>query len=383
MAGMNIKKIVFNLVALCLSVILSLILFFGLLETYLRFKAHRNYDRTIRFSKDIFTHDAARKGYRLLPDRQYLWKGREFSYLIKSNSKGFRDREFSFEIPSGKKRIIVLGDSFTFGHGVENDEAYPKVLERQLAARGPFEVINAGIPANSLSDYIRLVKELSGSYRADIVMMGLHGGDISESIDEERKAHSGASKPGTATADVKEQPKVVRHFFIELKDYLRYRMLSYGFIVDKIKRNKKLSGIALKLKIINTCDTTCALNDEFSDPASLSFLSNSLDEYVRIARGQGMVSVLFFIPDKWYVAPKRFYSDTEERLGAINNILKKMCAEKGIVFLDPGTALKNYPDASTDLYYDYDYHFNRKGNDVFGKSLYAALAESGLLDNKR
>lgn len=43
--------------------------------------------------------------------------------------------------------VLVLGDSFAHGIGVEDDEALPSMLARGLAARGrPAHVLNGGVP---------------------------------------------------------------------------------------------------------------------------------------------------------------------------------------------------------------------------------------------
>src|SRR5690242_853143 len=57
----------------------------------------------------------------------------EFTTKIRINSLGFRDREFDIA-RSKVPRIVALGDSMTWGWGVEQDAAWPKVLEHTLAA---------------------------------------------------------------------------------------------------------------------------------------------------------------------------------------------------------------------------------------------------------
>ncbi len=62
--------------------------------------------------------------------------------FIKINDQGFRNnRNFDLQVPKGKKRIICSGDSFTFGHGVSNDEVWCELLTR---IDGRLEAINMG-----------------------------------------------------------------------------------------------------------------------------------------------------------------------------------------------------------------------------------------------
>ena len=41
------------------------------------------------------------------------------------NRDGLRDRRHAAETPEGVERIVFLGDSVTFGHGIDSSEAYP------------------------------------------------------------------------------------------------------------------------------------------------------------------------------------------------------------------------------------------------------------------
>ena len=66
------------------------------------------------------------------------------SYHI--NSRGFRDDDPQRDIPADARRIMVIGDSFTFGPSVDVEQTYPAQLEQALARRGvSAEVINCGV----------------------------------------------------------------------------------------------------------------------------------------------------------------------------------------------------------------------------------------------
>ncbi|NIM92994.1 MAG: hypothetical protein GTO18_04695 [Anaerolineales bacterium] len=92
------------------------------------------------------------------------------------NSLGLRDREYSSPKPSETKRILILGDSFTFGMGVGNEDAiFPEILERQLNEL-PFtqvsvEVLNGGLPGSMTDDWVSLLEELSPSFDPDLVLI--------------------------------------------------------------------------------------------------------------------------------------------------------------------------------------------------------------------
>ena len=46
-----------------------------------------------------------------------------WGHLLKNNQLGFREREFDIPKPPGAFRVMVLGDSFTWGAGLSTEEA--------------------------------------------------------------------------------------------------------------------------------------------------------------------------------------------------------------------------------------------------------------------
>lgn len=59
--------------------------------------------------------------------------------------------------------IAIVGDSFVFGSGVEEDEAFPAVLARRLGDRS---VYNLGLPGTSLPEYLAVLRALPPMGRA-------------------------------------------------------------------------------------------------------------------------------------------------------------------------------------------------------------------------
>jgi hypothetical protein len=82
--------------------------------------------------------------YRLRPGATgYMTPEKELLYRI--NAQGFRDRERVRPKPSGMYRILVLGDSVTFGFGVQPEESFTRLLEAELKERVP----EAGIESST------------------------------------------------------------------------------------------------------------------------------------------------------------------------------------------------------------------------------------------
>ena len=95
---------------------------------------------------------------------------RTFPY--RTNAHGLRDRDRPAKAP-GTKRVLVIGDSYTWGYAIAEEEAYPQVAERLLAERGrpDIEVINGGIPDYNSRQERQLLEQLMPIYQPDAVFL--------------------------------------------------------------------------------------------------------------------------------------------------------------------------------------------------------------------
>jgi len=78
----------------------------------------------------------------------------------------------------GDPRIVVLGDSLTFGLGLSPHEAYPALLQERLREKGlDYQVVNAGISGDtSAGGLSRLDLALEGDVRVLVVALGANDG---------------------------------------------------------------------------------------------------------------------------------------------------------------------------------------------------------------
>ncbi len=102
-----------------------------------------------------------------------------FGRTIKTNSLGLRDSEIDIEKQEDIKRILVLGDSTTFGLWLDSKDSYPEQLERLL--NGKAEVINAGVPGYCTRSEVAYLEHYGFKLKPDIVILGFFmGNDIIE-----------------------------------------------------------------------------------------------------------------------------------------------------------------------------------------------------------
>jgi lysophospholipase L1-like esterase len=101
--------------------------------------------------------------------------------IIKINSDGFRDVEYTIEKPNNTIRIIVLGDSITFGWGVNLSDTYVKILEKKLNELNTtlnFQVMNLGVSGYNTLEEIEFLKQKGMKYNPDIIIIGYVAGDL-------------------------------------------------------------------------------------------------------------------------------------------------------------------------------------------------------------
>lgn len=95
--------------------------------------------------------------------------------IIKTNSLGLRNQEIADPKPEGTKRILYLGDSFTVGIGVRDEQSYPRQTEtmlNQIIMGQKIETINAGLNGAETSYYYLFLKNSAELIKPDIVVIG-------------------------------------------------------------------------------------------------------------------------------------------------------------------------------------------------------------------
>lgn len=101
---------------------------------------------------------------------RYTW-----GHRVKTNRYGFREREFEVPKPPGVYRVMVLGDSFTWGYGLSLEERYSAIAEARLnqASVGRrFEVLTFAIPGYSTIRQRNLLDHYKLEVEPDLIVVG-------------------------------------------------------------------------------------------------------------------------------------------------------------------------------------------------------------------
>jgi hypothetical protein len=90
---------------------------------------------------------------------------------FRTNAEGFRDRERA-RAGSSAFRVIALGDSYTFGWAIEQDEAYPQRTEALLRSAGyEVEVLNLGVPGYNTEQEAHLLGRVLSRFHPGLVVL--------------------------------------------------------------------------------------------------------------------------------------------------------------------------------------------------------------------
>jgi lysophospholipase L1-like esterase/ABC-type nitrate/sulfonate/bicarbonate transport system substrate-binding protein len=90
---------------------------------------------------------------------------------INSNADGMRDVTVGRDKPAGEFRVLVLGDSSNFGHGVEGTETWAAQLQR-LVPR--LVVLNGACPGWTTTEGLAFLRSVGLSYHPDLVIAGFN-----------------------------------------------------------------------------------------------------------------------------------------------------------------------------------------------------------------
>lgn len=130
--------------------------------------------------------------HRFRPDLPWLFELRPGSEgkisdtgaaFYRISEDGLRDSVYARPKPDGVFRVVVMGDSVSFGYGVEEADAYPQVLEELLAKSLPdsrVEVVNCGVGGYNPYNEAKLLEGVGQTYEPDLVLVQFCINDLND-----------------------------------------------------------------------------------------------------------------------------------------------------------------------------------------------------------
>jgi len=348
-----------NIIILFISVFISLI---GL-ELYLR------YFNPQKLSLNVSQWDPY-VGFTLIPNFEATSITKDYKMRVKINSHGLRDREFSYGKPPNTIRIGIFGDSFTMGEGVQNEEPYPKVLEKLLKKekindKCNIEVINFGIGKTGISQQLAFYQKEGVKYNLDIVLVGLLA-DFGRNIGGVFILKDGALIHNhTAYSTIRKIQKIV--YWVPFYRWLSENSHLVNFIRqfatimdDKIRMSKS------RLENIVEKDKTNVMEKE------IEITSKLIEEFYKEVRESKAFFFLINLPMK---GQRDIQSYTENQDIPTNILEDKAVLDfirgKDIPYVDLVPYFVNIDQSS--YYFKFDGHMNAKGHEMIANIIKADI----------
>lgn len=295
-----------------------------------------------------------------------FWASDQFGFRLNPDHLQGRD-EASEEI-----EIVMLGDSFTYGHGVEHQETIPFLLERNLREYGLTVIVhNAGVPGYGPDqEFVYLRDRILPKHHPDTVVWNLTTNDMYDS-------HYGCLF-------------VPKGGEFEQVNGKRNTLYWLGLVMNSVPKivrrsdsfNLVLSSLPQRLTI------GCSGDYEQYSSVYFSKLTYLVSEMKRLASEQGFSLLITLMPfqryfdsDKMSESARHFEETIADavRTGGVEPILLSSEISRGSVLgaADDRLSRSLFIDESPQEKYG-RWHLNANGNEAT-----AAALESHLLDYVR
>lgn len=253
---------------------------------------------------------------------------------LKINSYGFRDKEYSVEKPYNTYRILVLGDSFTLGWGVQVEDSYSKVLERMLNEKikgKKFEVINTALGNYNTQMEYEMLKEKGLAFKPDMVIVGYYPND----------------------------PELTVKFDINsISTFVKRHSYIYMFFWDRITNLKAKINAGSK-----TGSYTGYVHSLYKNGfEGRRIMESSLNGIIGLSRQNNITPVVVVLP--------QFFGDLKSyEFSEVYPIISNITSKKGVLSIDMLPYFQSYSTKEVIISAE-DAHPNKLGHRIIAKAVY-------------
>lgn len=302
--------------------------------------------------------------YELLPGYRGQSSNRiEYTNQVSVNSSGMRGAEIGLK-DEDRCRILVIGDSFTFGIGVEDQETYPVLLDGLLAD----QVLNGGVSAMGVPHEVRWLERHGLAVDPDVVVVATYmGNDFQDamSVWAHREVVNNRLYQKRERSALKEWLFLNSQLYVLLKE-------SVPTPVQRWVRERLGLGEPWSLQRLRSSFAFFAKELSETELEGVRNTAAALDELVALAEEHGVELAALTIPDLVQVAD-RPWEETVRQLGldgsrfdpdAPTRRMLDLLAERGIPALDLTEPFRIGMDRGDRLYWPVDRHWTPLGHEL-------------------
>lgn len=336
------------------GIIIALIiaLMFGFLELSIRLLVPQTLDTTYLAGESFGLRDSV-LGVVNRPNSRTLVSGPEFKVEYAINAQGFRDQSiYPVVAAEGVTRILLLGDSFTFGASNNYDDIWPVMLENGLRKAGhKVEIIKAGVPAYDTRLEVLYLERLFDLYHPDVVVMGFLPNDLFTNM------------PIVNTADT--SPESLKDMGIMTASGKKSELQSLTLAKRLLMMNDELYAKLYMLsprRAFFASPPTDLLNKQVD--VTVSLFSKAKD----FCHERGCELMVLSIPQQFQVIEAAKQIDAiDVDPDYIDRKLGQTAVEWGVSWIPLlPTLTEAYKATGEDLFFRYDGHLNAAGNQAVG-----------------
>jgi lysophospholipase L1-like esterase len=313
-----------------------------------------------------------------------------YGATFQTNSFGLRGPELSLAKPPGVRRIVVLGDSFAWGHGVGEGQAFPELLEQLLPNT---QVVNLGVPGFNVRTEHRYFEQLGAGFDPDLVLLALSQNDIHD-LDafEQQQARNKAEQTGNQGRSPAgpEDPPELSNPLRSFKRFLDDHSYVYALCRQSINSHKVLARTAVRLGLKEELAGFDLLDDNLHasmikppPPVVRAYeqLERDLLRVDQCVRSRGARLIIAMIPSIQAVDRRELvlslaythYEPVDFDTDLPHRRVRAFAAEHGIQVIDPLEQFRAASNRGRRLYLTGDLHFNPAGHRLFAEVVSAAL----------
>jgi len=302
-------------------------------------------------SEDLLPERSLLYGHRHLPNSSYEVRKNCLHISYRFNSLGFRDEDH--ELKSNEKRVMVIGDSFLEGLGVEEYERLPDLLEKQYGITH----INFAMADKGPTQAFVIYDSLGSKYDHDAVMVALF--PVNDLIDDD--PHVGKNANSIKPCWIGDYPNYKLEFVPKnaplnkasstWKQFLKTYTYTYDALFYLKERMKELIGSRANYPKTGYFDYT---------EEQLNRMKYALLQIKTKAKGKPLIVVC--IPSHLDL------QNQDKNKTSIENLLASFCQENQIEFIGLyNDFLNNSENPSKEFYYSCDSHWNPTGHEIAAK----------------
>jgi hypothetical protein len=328
--------------------------------------------------------------HKLVPNAHAKFQQKDFSYVQRNNKFGLRGAEIDLDKPDATIRILMLGDSFTMGKGVEDDETFSHLLEQRLNQRTrscrsggqKVEVLNAGVDSYTpLLGYLYLSNELA-DFSPDFIFYNLDNSDLVQEA-----AYRAASIKDEAGAIIavpgRQSERSISEkfrYWIENNLYITRLVLYY---TNKWMGHKDLTvrGVVERANAEILAHTLTKDNEDRS--LQWEKILDSLSLINEFAEGNGAGFVVSVYPwahqvsdSEWTEGRGTFLEPGDTAIFDYDKIILDRLNASEIPAFSLYGSFRNY-EGDEQLYFESDMHFTVKGHRVMAEGIMRYLENEG------